>query len=64
MPDYLGITSNQATGDFLQGVVVVAQEITGTERLKRTPLFDLHKDLKARMTDFGGWEMPVQYLGI
>jgi aminomethyltransferase len=32
--------------------------------LKRTPLFEVHKDLKARMVDFGGWEMPVQYRGI
>lgn len=32
--------------------------------LKRSPLFDLHQELKARMTGFGGWEMPVQYTGI
>ncbi|MGV0028916.1 glycine cleavage system aminomethyltransferase GcvT [Phormidesmis priestleyi] len=30
----------------------------------RTPLFDLAIDLKARMTDFSGWEMPVQFGGI
>ena len=29
--------------------------------LKRTPLYALHKELGARMVDFGGWEMPVQY---
>ncbi len=28
---------------------------------KRTPLFDLHRELGARMVDFVGWEMPVQY---
>ncbi len=27
--------------------------------LKRTPLFDEHVKLKARMVEFGGWEMPV-----
>lgn len=32
--------------------------------LARTPLFDLAIDLKARMTAFSGWEMPVQYSGI
>lgn len=32
--------------------------------LSRTPLFDLAIDLKARMTAFSGWEMPVQYVGI
>jgi aminomethyltransferase len=31
---------------------------------KRTPLFDLHQKLGARMTVFGGFEMPVSYSGI
>src|SRR5215831_14589542 len=31
---------------------------------KRTPLYDTHRALGARMTEFGGWEMPVQYTGI
>ncbi|RZM82384.1 glycine cleavage system aminomethyltransferase GcvT [Leptolyngbya iicbica] len=30
----------------------------------RTPLYDLSADLKARFTEFAGWEMPVQYSGI
>jgi aminomethyltransferase len=28
---------------------------------RRTPLFKLHQELNARIVDFGGWEMPVQY---
>jgi len=28
---------------------------------QRTPLYDLHKELGARLIDFGGWDMPVQY---
>jgi aminomethyltransferase len=32
--------------------------------LSRTPLFDLAVELKARLTAFSGWEMPVQYSGI
>ena len=28
---------------------------------KRTALFKTHKKLGARLIDFGGWEMPVQY---
>jgi aminomethyltransferase len=32
--------------------------------LKRTPLYDVHRELGARLIDFGGWEMPVQYEGI
>lgn len=37
---------------------------TSPTLLARTPLFDLAIDLKARMTAFSGWEMPVQYSGI
>lgn len=32
--------------------------------LKRTPLFESHVNAGARVVDFGGWEMPVQYAGI
>jgi len=33
--------------------------------LKRTPLYDLHVELGARMVPFAGYEMPVQYpLGV
>ena len=32
--------------------------------LKKTPLYQAHCDLNARMVDFGGWLMPVQYDGI
>ena len=28
---------------------------------RHTPLFSLHQELGARMVDFGGWDMPVQY---
>jgi aminomethyltransferase len=31
--------------------------------LKRTPLYESHIILGARMVDFAGWEMPVQYSG-
>lgn len=31
--------------------------------LKRTPLYDAHVSAGARMVDFVGWEMPVQYAG-
>lgn len=34
------------------------------EQLQKTPLYDEHLALKARMVPFGGWEMPVQYDGI
>jgi aminomethyltransferase len=28
---------------------------------RQTPLFRLHQELGARIVDFGGWDMPVQY---
>src|SRR3984893_14045377 len=30
-------------------------------RLKRTPLYDMHVGLGARMVPFAGYDMPVQY---
>ena len=32
--------------------------------LRTTPLNSIHRALGARMVDFGGWDMPVQYSGI
>ncbi|GHO53117.1 glycine cleavage system aminomethyltransferase GcvT [Ktedonobacter robiniae] len=32
--------------------------------LKRTPLYEQHRALGARLVEFGGWDMPVQYSGI
>lgn len=32
--------------------------------LKRTPLWATHQKLGARLVEFGGWDMPVQYSGI
>ncbi|HEX7906993.1 MAG TPA: glycine cleavage system protein T, partial [Paraburkholderia sp.] len=29
--------------------------------LKHTPLNATHRALNARMVDFGGWDMPVNY---
>ncbi|MDW7674110.1 MAG: glycine cleavage system aminomethyltransferase GcvT [Bacillota bacterium] len=32
--------------------------------LKRTPLYEAHVQHKGKIIDFGGWELPVQYVGI
>lgn len=32
--------------------------------MKQTPFHDLHVKAGARMIDFGGWHMPVQYSGV
>ena len=31
---------------------------------RRTPLYDVHVAAGARIVDFAGWEMPVQYAGV
>jgi len=32
-----------------------------SDNLKRTPLYDLHRELGARLVPFAGYEMPLQY---
>ena len=43
---------------FLITIARVAQT------LQRTPLFERHVALGARMVPFAGWDMPVQYDGV
>jgi aminomethyltransferase len=42
----------------------MSEQHAAATALKRTPLFETHKRLGARLVEFGGWEMPVQYSGI
>jgi aminomethyltransferase len=42
----------------------VANQTQSTIPSARTPLYPLAQQLKARFTEFGGWEMPVQFSGI
>src|SRR5437660_9146615 len=37
---------------------------TAATSLKRTPLYEQNVALGARLVEFGGWEMPVQYSSI
>jgi aminomethyltransferase len=39
-------------------------DATTTAQLRKTPLHAAHRRLKAKMVDFGGWDMPVEYSGI
>ena len=32
--------------------------------MQRTPLYEVHRAAGAKMVDFGGWDMPVQYSGL
>lgn len=38
--------------------------MSDTSLLKKTPLAQCHIDAGARMVDFAGWYMPVQYVGL
>jgi aminomethyltransferase len=42
--------------------ILMAQAVPGT--LKKTPLNARHRSLGARMVEFGGWDMPVEYSGV
>ena len=41
-----------------------ASESPIAQDLRRTPLFETHQALGARMLPFAGWEMPIHYTGI
>ena len=38
--------------------------MTTEQTLKRTPLFETYKKYGAKVIDFGGWELPVQFSSI
>ncbi len=42
----------------------LVKRMSETASLKKTPLNTVHRQSGARMVDFGGWDMPVQYRGI
>ena len=41
-----------------------AGSVCAMSELRRTPLFDRHVALKAKLADFGGWNMPIEYAGV
>src|SRR3954469_7935491 len=45
------------------GVTISAYRMT-SPTLQRTPLYEVHRSAGAKMVDFGGWDMPVQYSGL
>ena len=56
------VKSWQRGGQRLEGKLDYGT--TSSLSLKRTPLYELHREAGAKFVDFGGWEMPVQYAGI
>jgi hypothetical protein len=47
-----------------RSLIPVANQEEIIVTLAQTPLYQLAVELKARLTSFGGWEMPVQFTGI
>jgi len=43
---------------------MLESETTRVSDLRKTALFETHKNLSARIVPFGGWSMPVEYSGI
>jgi len=42
----------------------MGEDSTNKEELKRTPLYECHREAGGKMVPFAGWEMPVQYSGV
>lgn len=49
---------------FAEDYGLPAMEISKGKGLKRTPLYEVHLGLGAKIVQFAGWEMPIQYSGI
>jgi aminomethyltransferase len=49
-----------------RGRVYILSSVSGgsAPTSRRTPLFESHRAAGARLIDFAGWEMPVQYVGV
>jgi glycine hydroxymethyltransferase len=58
-PYFIGIDSNQ--GEPLPDFVWEEKE---PETLRRTPLYDVHRSMGAKIIPFAGWEMPVWYTSV
>lgn len=47
-----------------RGYARLSDGMSDTAELRKTPLNEVHRASGAKMVDFGGWDMPVQYSGI
>src|SRR5450759_3502416 len=51
----------EVAGDALASVRMIASAAAAGPPLYHSPLYDRHVGLGAKMADFGGWEMPIEY---
>src|SRR5207237_9256658 len=59
-----GLKAEAGAAPFRSASVPSLASGSPMQTLLRTPLFDRHLALGARMVPFAGWEMPVQYEGV
>lgn len=50
--------------DYLLENICMTTHDSAAPQLKRTPLYEQHRALGARLIEFSGWEMPVHYSSI
>ena len=55
---------NEPTGAALSSEAAAEEAGAAPEQLHETALIDVHRSAGARLIEFGGWRMPVQYRGI
>ena len=57
--------STQLPGKHLPNpLYTILRRLHSEPHMKRTPLYQTHQRLGAKLIEFGGWEMPVQYTSI
>src|SRR5206468_1310172 len=63
LPANANALAPRATGDTIAPTPTRTTKGPAMPNL-RTPLYDLHVAHKAKIVEFGGWDMPVQFTGI
>ncbi len=56
----ISVSTQEASPD---GETVASGGMTETDSLRTSPIHDRHVSLGAKMADFGGWSMPIEYPG-
>jgi len=59
-PYFIGIQSSRQTGEAKPLFTWHENE----QPLRRTPLYEVHRQMGAKMVPFAGWEMPVWYTSV
>ncbi len=60
-PYYIYMNQDQRSGEALPPFEWTDEE---PEELRRTPLYDTHQEMGAKMVPFAGWEMPIWYSSV